>query len=55
MKLNIESYLRALAWPQDLSSRKTTATGQNNFSAYSPFLALDSPIREVDTLRIKEM
>ena len=33
-----------LAWPQALSSRKTTATGQNT----------DSPVREVDTFRIKK-
>ena len=40
-----------LAWPQALSSRKATATGQN-FSLHNPpfWLKLtDSPIREVDT------
>ena len=47
-----------IAWPQALSSRKTTATGQTfslqNLPSWLKLLDY-SPIREVDTFRIKEM
>ena len=44
-----------IAWPQALSLRKTTITGQTISLILSPFLAqTDSPIREVDTFRIKK-
>ena len=43
-----------LVWPQALSSRKTTATRQN-FLCLAQTQIADSPIREVDTFRIKNV